>query len=97
MALIKEIVLDNGITVNYHRVVSVNNITNKASIIEVGSYISKEKRLEEKAKIEAKEPMNIFIHTEYHNINYDPMLNVEGAYAYLKTTDEFKHATNDLD
>ena len=97
MALIKEIVLDNGITVNYHRVVSVNNITNISSIIEVGSYISKEKRLEEKAKIEAKEPMNIFIHTEYHNINYDPMLNVDSAYAYLKTTDQFKHATNDLD
>lgn len=97
MAIIKEIVLENGIPVNYHRVVSVNNITNISSIIEVGSYISKEKRLEEKAKIEAKEPMNIFIHTEYHNINYDPMLNVEGAYAYLKTTDEFKHATNDLD
>lgn len=97
MAILKEIILDSGIPVNYHRVVSVNNITNISSIIEVASYVSKEKRLEEKAKLEANEPMNIFIHTEYHNINYDPMLNVDGAYAYLKTTDEFKHATNDLD
>lgn len=97
MALIKSIELENGITVNYHRVVSVNNITNISSIIEIASYVSKEKRLEEKAKLEAKEPMNIFIHTEYQSINYDPMLNVEGAYAYLKTTDKFKHATNDLD
>ena len=27
MALIKEIILKNGIPVNYHRIVSVNNIT----------------------------------------------------------------------
>lgn len=97
MAIIKEIVLDNGIAVNYHRVVSVNNITNHESIIEVASYTSKEKRLEEKEKLANNEEMNVFIYTEYQSINYDPMLNVEGAYAYLKTTDKFKHATNDLD
>ena len=46
MALNKSITLENGVTVNYHRVVSVNSITNKASIIEIASYISKEKREE---------------------------------------------------
>ena len=49
MALSKNIELNNGITVNYHRVVSVNNITNQASIIEIGSYTSSEKRQEEKS------------------------------------------------
>ena len=44
MALIKEIELNNGVKVNYHRIVSVNNITNHVSIIEVASYTSKEKR-----------------------------------------------------
>ena len=33
MAIIKNITLDSGVMVNYHRVVSVNNVTNHASII----------------------------------------------------------------
>lgn len=97
MALIKEIILDSGITVNYHRVVSVNNITNHASIIEVASYTSKEKRLEEKEKLVNNEPMNIFIHTEYENAEYTKTLNVDTAYEYLKTLEKYKGATDDMD
>ena len=48
MAIIKNITLDSGVIVNYHRVVSVNNITNVTSIVEVASYTSKAKREEEK-------------------------------------------------
>ena len=48
MALKKNITLNNGIILNYHRVVSVNNITNQTSIIEVASYINEEQRLKEK-------------------------------------------------
>ena len=59
MALIKAITLNNGIVVNYHRVVSVNNITNHASIIEIASYISKEKRQEEKEALKNNEPMDM--------------------------------------
>lgn len=51
MALYKEIDLDNGVTVRYHRVVSVNTITNVQNIIEVASYTSKEKRDEEKNRL----------------------------------------------
>lgn len=92
MALQKEIILDNGITVNYHRVVSVNNITNHATIIEVGSYTSAEKREEEKEKLANKEPMNIFINTEYLNIDYDKDMNVNNAYEYLKTLAKYSEA-----
>ena len=95
MALIKSITLDNGITVNYHRVVSVNNITNQASIIEVASYTSKEKRQEEKSALENNQPMNIFIHSEYLNVPYNSNLNVNSAYAYLKTLDKFSNAISD--
>lgn len=49
MALSKRITLANGITTNYHRVMSVNTITNNQNIIEVTSYTSKAKRAEEKA------------------------------------------------
>ena len=47
MALKKEIVLDSGVITKYHRIVSINNVTNVCSIIEVASYTSEEKRNEE--------------------------------------------------
>ena len=94
MALSKNIELNNGITVNYHRVVSVNNITNQASIIEIASYTSKEKRDEEKSALENNQPMNIFINTEYMNINYNKNLNVDNAYNYLKTLEKFSNSTD---
>ena len=96
MALIKEIVLDNGITVNYHRIASVNNITNQASIIEIQSYKSKEKRLEEKTALENNEAMSIYIHTEYLNKEYTQTLNVNSAYEYLKTLEKFADYTDDI-
>lgn len=96
MALIKEITLENGIIINYHRVVSVNNITNHSSIIEVASYTSKAKREEEKSALENNEPMNVFIHTRYMEIPYDQSLEVGSAYQYLKTLPEFTGYTDDL-
>ena len=95
MALIKSITLDNGITVNYHRVVSVNNITNQASIIEIGSYTSSEKRQEEKSALENNQPINIFIHSEYLNVPYNSNLNVNSAYAYLKGHKKFENSEDD--
>lgn len=97
MALLKEIVLGDGITVNYHRVVSVNNITNHASIIEIASYTSKAKREEEKAAILAGTEMDVFISAEYMSIAYNQTLDVDGAYAYLKTLEKFAGYTDDLD
>ena len=44
MAIIKNIELENGVVVNYHRVVSVDNITNISSIIEVASYTDKKSK-----------------------------------------------------
>lgn len=92
MALSKEIVLENGITVNYHRVVSVNNITNHASIIEVASYTSATKRQEEQTALTNNQPMNVFISTQYLSKEYTQTLDVDAAYAYLKTLDKFAGA-----
>lgn len=47
MALYKEVELDNGVIVNYHRIVSLNKITNMSNIVEIASYSSKNKREEE--------------------------------------------------
>ena len=98
MALKKEIELENGIIVNYHRIVSLSKITNQLNIIEVASYTSKEKREEEKEAIkkgqEAGEAIttNIFIDTTYINKEYSETETIEDAYLYLKTIDKFKDA-----
>lgn len=95
MAIKKHMTLENGILVNYHRIVSVNNITNHSSIIEIASYTDKEKREEEKQKLANKEPMNIYIYTQYLNVDYDSNLNVDRAYDLLKSTDKFKGSIDD--
>ena len=98
MALQKEIELENGIIVNYHRIVSLSKITNQLNIIEVASYTSKEKREEEKEAIkksqEAGEAIstNIFIDTTYINKEYSEDETIKDAYEYLKTTDKYKDA-----
>ncbi len=97
MALIKTIALGNGITTNYHRIVSVNNITNQASIIEVASYTDKSKREEEKLSIANGTKMNIFISTEYLSKEYTETLNVDAAYAYLKTLEKFSGSADDIE
>ena len=88
MALTKEIELDNGIVVSYHRIVSINKITNKDEIIEVGSYINEQQREKE----QTQPGSNVFIYTQYLNKEYDKDENINDVYSYLKTTDEFKDA-----
>lgn len=98
MALKKEIELENGIVLNYHRVVSINKITNNSNIIEIASYINATKREDEKKAIQNGQqigeaiPMDIFIHTSYINKEYDKNETIEEVYKYLKTTEKFKDA-----
>lgn len=95
MALIKEIELNNGVKVNYHRIVSVNNITNHVSIIEVASYTSKEKREQEKEAFEKGKFIDAFKETKFIEKEYEEDLNVVSAYEYLKTLPEFSGCTDD--
>lgn len=92
MALNKNLTLDNGIILTYHRVVGVSNITNKTSIIEVASYINEKQRNKEKEWYEtnSQNDMNVFIETRFYSKEYDKNLNVDNAYDYLKTLCEFK-------
>lgn len=98
MALKKEIELENGVILNYHRIVSINKITNNSIIIEVASYINGRKRQEE---IEALQniqengevtPTNIFIDTTYIDKEYSEKETIKDLYDYLKTTEKFKDA-----
>ena len=94
MALKKDKVLDNGIVLTYHRVVSVNSITNMQSTIEVGSYLNKEQREKEREWYETggQERLNVYIGTTYYTKEYDKDLNVDSAYEYLKTLEDFADA-----
>ena len=98
MAVQKDILLDNGVIGNYHRVVSINKITNVSNIVEVASYTSEEKRYEEKMAIQNGQEtgiavsMNVFIDTTYINKEYNELETIENVYEYLKTTEKFKDA-----
>lgn len=98
MALQKEIELENGVVVRYHRIVSITKITNQSNNIEVASYTSESKRQEEQYAIEEGQrtgeavPMDVFINTTYIDKEYDEKETIEDAYDYLKTLDEFKGA-----
>ena len=92
MALTKNVLLDNGVSVSYHRIVSITNVTNKTILIEVASYTSQSKREEEKEKLNNKEKMNIFIHTEYVTVPYDENYNIKLAYEHIKTSAKYATA-----
>lgn len=92
MALKKQIILDNGVATNYHRIVSINNITNVTTIIELASYTSKDKRQEEIEAIKNTTDMNVFINSKYINKEYEENFTIERAYEYLKTLDDLKNA-----
>lgn len=92
MAIQKEIELESGVIVRYHRIVSLNKITNNCNLVEVASYTSKEKREEEKIAIETGTEMNVFIDTTYINKEYNETETIEDTYEYLKSTEKFKDA-----
>lgn len=95
MALKKQIELENGIIVNYHRIVSINKITNNQIIIEVASYINENKRQEEidyYNSTDENKSMNVFIDTTYVNVDYDENKVIQDYYNYLKTTEKFENA-----
>ena len=97
MALQKEIALDNGIKVNYHRIVSINKITNNSTIIEVASYINKSERQKEidyYNSTEEEKSMNVFIETNYIEKEYNETDTIEDLYSYLKSTEQYKDATD---
>ena len=114
MGLLKNIEQDNGITLSYHRVVSVTETTNINNTIEIKSYLNKNQRLKEKSYDElvekgknnlltdeeteiVKNGINLYTDTSYIDLPYDDTMTIANAYEYLKTTDDFKNAENDLE
>lgn len=91
MALKKEIETSKGIITNYHRIMSINNITNKETQIIVYSYANEEKRLEEENAEPEEEIFNV-ISSEMITKEYEEDFDVVKGYEYLKTLDKYKEA-----
>jgi hypothetical protein len=89
MALKKSIELDNGVIVNYHRIVSIYKTTNHSTRLEIASYTSAEKRAQEQVQMENDEDITVYIETEYISLEYDETSNIKDWYEYLKTTDKY--------
>lgn len=97
MALKKQVELYNGIITNYHRIVSINKITNNCNIIEVASYISEQQREKEKEYYNStneNKSMNIFIETSFVQKEYSENETIEECYKYLKILEQFKEASD---
>ena len=95
MALRKKIKNKNDIELSYHRIVSLNKITNQTNILEIASYIDGEQRQIELDYYNSTDPnkyMNVFIDTNFLNCPYDETKTIEEYYDYLKTTEKFKDA-----
>ncbi len=87
MALKKEIVQEDGVLTDYHRIIYVMSVINSHTSIAVMSYVSDAVRAEEKNKtLPQPYHKNIVFETEYENMT------VENAYSFLKTLDIFSGA-----
>jgi len=70
MALKKIIELENGVVLNYHRIVSLNKITNISNVIEVASYTNEKQRKKEETyqELQRKSASNEELSEEEKNL-----------------------------
>lgn len=95
MALLKEIELDNGVILNYHRIVTITKITNHSTVLEIAGYTSKAKREQEVQQFNNGEEITVYIDTTFMSVDYDEKTTIKDWYAYLKTTDKYNGAEDD--
>lgn len=99
MAIIKDVILPNGVTTSYHRVARIDALVNEQVTVEVQSYTSREKREEEIQWLadardgREPEPTNVYIHTTFYELPYKPGMSVDDAYVWLlSNVKEFRDA-----
>lgn len=85
MALYIERQDTSGVPTSYHRIVSVTQVTNVQTTVEVASYVSEAARRREGDY----EFPSVYVSTVYYPFEYDEGMTVPGAYERLKTLDEF--------
>lgn len=83
MALSKKIKQEDGVITSYHRILLMSQFVNSHTSIVVASYIDRQSR---GTIDEGAEP---YVRTVTYERDYDPEMNVDSAYAYLKGLDAF--------
>lgn len=92
MALSKSIELDNGVILNYHRIVTITKITNHSTVLEIAGYTSAAKREQEVKQLKNGEEINVYIDTTFMSVDYDEDTTIKDWYDYLKTTEKYSGA-----
>ena len=90
MGLYKEIKQDDGVVTCYHRILYMMQAVNDYTAIAVLSYVDSDSRASEKESV-ITQPYQKSI---TYNTSYDPAMNVEKAYDYLKTLPQFEGAVD---
>ena len=83
MALSKEIRQEDGVVTSYHRILFMSQFVNSHTSIVVASYVDRQSR---DTLDEGAEP---YVRTVTYEIDYDSEMNVDSAYAYLKSLEAF--------
>lgn len=89
MALKKEIRQEDGVITNYHRIFFIQCATNHHNSIAVMSYVDNESRKEEQLN-----QLSPYRKTITYETAYDPSMDIEKAYEYLKTLPIFEGSEN---
>lgn len=88
MAIKKEIVQDDGVITNYHRILFLQTTINSHISIAVLSYITGNSRSVESGMSRP------YAKAKTYECAYDENMTVEKAYEYLKTLPDFEGAEN---
>ena len=87
MALKKEIIQDDGVITNYHRILNVNHQINSHVEITVISYVSSDSRTRDILC-----PNRPYKRCITYGVDYKENMTVQEAYNYIKTLPEFEGA-----
>lgn len=93
MALKKSILQSDGLTTEYHRILSIDSIINNSTTIVVASYINETARNNE-LNHEIESP---YQKTNKYIFNYIENLTISSAYSLIKTLDNFKNSEDVLE
>lgn len=90
MGLQKQIKQADGVTTNYHRIMSVTVTTNRQNSIAVFSYVDNDSRDAEKGDVMTQP----YIKAVTYETAYNPDMTISAAYDYLKTLPQFAGAVD---
>ena len=87
MALLKKVIMANGLPLEYHRIAMIKNEINQQTTILIHSYLNESARQYEKdyanGLIEG-EPTFPYIDAQYYSLDYDSEMTIIRAYNWIK-------------